>query len=217
MVMPDCCNGSAYGEFFDDKEAKRKLKDYEKKGLDAMARKMVDYLVSRGVSGRTVLEAGGGIGAIQVELLRAGAASTTNVELSNGYEKVATSLLKRNGLEGQVDRRIGDFTDLAQDLEADDVVMNRVICCYPFMERLVGAATASSRRFVAATFPRDHFGVRVALAFGNAYCQIKRIDFRSYIHPPDEVLAAARSAGFEVAFHDRDFIWNAVVFERLAS
>jgi magnesium-protoporphyrin O-methyltransferase len=215
--MSDCCNGSAYGELFDDEEAKRRLRDYEKKGLDAMARSMVDYLVSRGMSGRTVLEAGGGIGAIQIELLRAGATSATNVELSNGYESVAGSLLERNRLEGKVDRRIGDFTDLAPDLEADDVVMNRVICCYPFMERLVGAATSSSRRFVAATFPRDHFGVKVALGFGNTWCRIKRIDFRSFIHPPDAVMAKARSAGFEVAFRDQDFIWNAVVFERLAS
>jgi hypothetical protein len=30
-------------------------------------------------------------------------------------------------------------------------------------------------------------------------------------------MATARSAGFEVAFQDRDFVWNAVVFERLAS
>jgi hypothetical protein len=214
--MSDCCNKSAYGEFFDDKEAKRRLRDYEKKGLDGMARRMVDYLVSRGMRGRTVLEAGGGIGAIQVELLRAGASSATNVELSNGYETVAESLLQRKGLEGRVDRLVGDFTALAPDLEAD-VVMNRVICCYPFMERLVGAATSSSRRFVAATFPRDHFGVKVALAFGNTYCRMKRIDFRSFIHPPDQVLATARSEGFEVAFHERDLTWNAVVFERLAS
>ena len=214
--MSDCCNRSAYGEFFDDKEAKRRLRDYQKKGLDGMARRMVDYLVSRGMSGRTVLEAGGGIGAIQVELLGAGASSATNVELSNGYETVAESLLKQEGLEGRVVRLVGDFTALAADLEADDVVMNRVICCYPFMERLIGAATSSSRRFVAATFPRDHFGVKVALAFGNTYCRIKRIDFRSFIHPPDEVLATARSTGFEVAFHERDLIWNAVVLERLA-
>ncbi|HJS72183.1 MAG TPA: SAM-dependent methyltransferase [Acidimicrobiia bacterium] len=215
--MSDCCNRSAYGDFFDDKEAKRRLRDYEKNGLDGMARKMVDYLVSRGMSGRTVLEAGGGIGAIQVELLGAGASSATNVELSNGYEAVAASLLRRNGLDDRVDRLIGDFTALAPDLEADDVVMNRVICCYPFMQRLVGAATSSSRRFVAATFPRDHIGVRVALALGNTYCRIKRIDFRSFIHSPDEVLATGSSAGFEVVFHERDFVWNAVVFERLAS
>ena len=41
----------------------------------------------------TVLEVGGGVGAIQLELLRAGAAGTTNVELSAAYEPYAAELL----------------------------------------------------------------------------------------------------------------------------
>ncbi len=94
-----------------------------------MARQLVDHLVSGGMEGRSVLEIGGGIGAIQLELLKAGAERTVNVELSGGYEPVATELLERARLGDRVERRIGDFTELAADLEADDVVMNRVICC----------------------------------------------------------------------------------------
>ena len=33
---------------------------------------------------------------------------------------------------------------------------------------------------------------------------------------PEEILATGRSAGFEPVHQDRDFIWNAVVFERVA-
>lgn len=179
-----------------------------------MARSMVDFLISRGMGGRSVLEAGGGIGAVHLELLRAGAERAVNVELSAGYEEVAEELLRREGLASKVERRLGDFTDVAPDIEADDVVMNRVVCCYPFMERLMGAATGSSRRFVAATFPRDRIGVRMGLAVGNAWIRLRGVDFRSFIHPPDEIEAAAESSGFAVAFRDSDLIWNAVVFER---
>ena len=205
-----------YGDFFDDKQARRSFRRIEKKGLDPMARSMVDYLVSRGMEGRSVIEAGGGIGAIQIELLRAGATGAVNVEMSEGYEGTARQLLAREGLGDRVDRRIGDFTEVAPDLEADDVVMNRVICCYPFMERLMEKALGSSRRFLAATFPRDRLAAKAGMSMGNLYCKVTGVDFRSYIHPPEAIVATARSAGFQPVHEDRDFIWNAVVFERLA-
>lgn len=213
--MSDCCNPMGYQDFFDEKGARRSLRQYDKRGLDSMAQSMVDYLVSRGMEGRSVLEAGGGIGAIQVELLKAGAVGVVNVELSGGYEGTAKRLLRREGLAGKVERLIGDFTETAPGLVADDVVMNRVICCYPFMESLVGTALASSRRFLAAAFPRDRLPSRVALAMGNFYCKVTGVDFRSYIHPPEAIIETARTAGFEPVHQARDMVWNAVVFEKV--
>ena len=43
------------------------------------------------VQGASVLDVGGGIGAIDLELLEAGAARATNIELSGGYEEAAAS------------------------------------------------------------------------------------------------------------------------------
>jgi magnesium-protoporphyrin O-methyltransferase len=214
--MPECCNPAGYRRLFNQKEARRSLRRYERKGLDRMERGIVEYMASRGLDGRSILEAGGGIGAFQIELLGAGAAHATNIELSAGYENVARDLLQRKDLADRVRRRIGDFTELADGLEADDVVMNRVICCYPFMERLMKAALSSSRRFVAVTFPRDRWGVRAGLAIGNAYCRIRGVDFRAYVHSPDAIVEAAMGSAFQIAYRARGFIWNAVVFERMA-
>ena len=47
---------------------------------------MVGFLAERGVEGATVLEIGGGIGDIQLELLRRGASRTTNLELVDAYD-----------------------------------------------------------------------------------------------------------------------------------
>ena len=212
--MADCCNPSGYRHFFNQKEARRNLKTYDKRGLDGMAQAMVDYLASRGIGGDSILEVGGGIGALHVELLKAGAATATNVELSGGYEHVAGELLAREGLVDHVDRQLGDFTEVADELEADDVVMNRVICCYPSMERLMNAALGSTKRFLAASFPRDRLGAKIAIQLGNAYCKIRRVDFRAFVHPNDAIVATARDAGFTVAFSDRDFVWQGMVFER---
>lgn len=212
--MTDCCNPSGYRDFFNEKEARRNLRRYEKKGLHKLTRSFVDYLIARGMEGRTVLEGGGGIGAIQVELLEAGADSAVNVELSGEYESIAADLLERRGLSDRVRRLVGDFTDLAPELEADDVVLNGVICCYPHVDRLMNAALSSSKRFVAATFPKDHTLAKLTVGLGNTYCKLRGIDFRSYVHPTDRIEAAASSEGFEVVFRDRSLVWEAVVFER---
>lgn len=214
--MADCCNVSGYRALFNEKEARRNLRRYEKKGLDEITRSMVDYLVSRGMEGRSVLEAGGGIGTIQIELLEAGAESAVNVELSEEYEGVATELLERANLSDRARRLAGDFTDLAPDLEADDVVLNRVICCYPYVDRLMSAALSSSRRFVAATFPRDRMLAKFSVGLSNTYYKLRRIDFRAFVHPTGRIEAAAASEGFEVVFRDRNLVWEAVVFERAA-
>ncbi|MEX0796934.1 MAG: hypothetical protein WD274_09590 [Acidimicrobiia bacterium] len=212
--MPDCCNPSGYEQLFSSSEARNNLRRYDKKGLNEKAKRMVDYLKQRGLDGHRVIEVGGGIGAVHVELLKAGAASAVNVELSNGYQEAAARLLRREGLEGRVEQRIGDFTEMADGMEADDVVMNRVICCYPHMERLMNAALSASMHSVAAVFPRDRIMFRVLVSLENLYHRIRGVDFRGYVHPPQAILETAKRAGFEVAFHERDFVWHGVVFEK---
>lgn len=212
--MPECCNPSGYEQLFSPKEARRAFRSYDKNGLNAMAKQIVGYLVSRGVEGHRVLEIGGGIGAAHVELLEAGAASAVNVEISHGYEAAAAELRSRRGLEGRVEQRIGDFTEMADELQADIVIMNRVICCYPDMERLMSAALSASGRFLAATFPRDRVLFRLSFGLEALYHRVRGVDFRPYIHSPRAIMETADRAGFHVAFDDRDFGWHGVVFER---
>lgn len=214
--MPDCCNPAGYEQLFSSREAQKSLRLYDKNGLNKMAMRIVGYLKRRGIEGHGIIEVGGGIGAVQVELLKAGAAKSINVELSHGYQEMAAQLVRREGLEGRVEQRIGDFTEMANGMEADDVIMNRVICCYPHMERLMNAALSASRQFVAATFPRDRMMFHVYVGAEDLYNRMRGVDFRAYIHPPQAILDTARRAGFEVAFSERDFMWHGVVFEKAA-
>src|SRR5205809_7928423 len=91
--MPTCCGADAYAKLFDENNAKKDLRRYLRSGLDATGRRIVDAIINRGVVGTTVLEVGGGIGAIQVELLRAGALRETKVEIVDPYESAAGQLL----------------------------------------------------------------------------------------------------------------------------
>src|SRR2546430_14543204 len=79
--MPTCCGADAYAKLFDEKNAKKDSRRYLKSGLDATGRRIVDAILHRGVVGTTVLEVGGGIGAMQAALRRAGAARGANVAL----------------------------------------------------------------------------------------------------------------------------------------
>ena len=104
--MASCCDPLEYDRAFDAAFAHRLAKRYRRKGLDPTARRIVDALTDRDVDGATVLEIGGGIGDIQIELLRQGAAHSVNVELSSAYESDAAELLRAAGLTERADRRL---------------------------------------------------------------------------------------------------------------
>ena len=72
-----------------------------------MAQRIVDFADSNGLDGASVLEIGGGIGDIQVELLRRGASRTTNLELSGAYEAEALRLLEERGMAERATRVLG--------------------------------------------------------------------------------------------------------------
>ena len=67
---------------FDEKEANRGLRKYRKNGPDKTTKILIDAIISRGVDGKTLLDIGGGVGAIQHELLKAGASKSIGVEAS---------------------------------------------------------------------------------------------------------------------------------------
>ena len=207
--MPDCCD---YDREFSSRVAQADLRRYRKHGLDDLSQTLVDALTET-VDGRSVLEVGGGVGAIQVELLKAGASRVTSVEMSSEYEAAARILLHAEGLEDRVDRRVGDFAESGSSVgEADLVVLNRVVCCYPHLSRLLEAAVPKAKEQLALTFPRQRRLVKLQWALTNVWSWLRRRDFRAYLHPPDEIFARVGSSGFKVAFQDQTVVWQTAVF-----
>src|SRR6266508_3855130 len=99
--MASCCSPRDYDRFFGKRFAQRLAKKYRKRGLDKTAREMADFLRGRGIEGATVLEIGGGVGEIEIELLKAGAARAENLELSPAYEEEAGTLAQEAGMGGR--------------------------------------------------------------------------------------------------------------------
>lgn len=213
--MSSCCYSGEYADVFGHKGAEREARRYVKRGLRGSERTLASALRDRAASGASILEVGGGVGALQVELLRAGAVSATNVELSPEWEPAARRLLDHFALTGRAGRRVGDFVDAAGDLpQADVVVLHRVVCCYPHWRRMLEAAAGRARRTIALTFPVDRMRTRAVLALGNWLLKLRGRSFRAFVHPPDEMLAALREQGFGIVGDESGLVWRSVVLER---
>jgi magnesium-protoporphyrin O-methyltransferase len=198
---------------FSAKQARLDARRYRKQGLGGTSRRLVE--LAGDVSGETVLEVGGGVGAIELDLLAAGAERATNVELSGEYEEEAATLLAERGLTERVDRRVADFVD--EPVEPHDVVvMHRVVCCYPDVDRLVGIAAANTRRRLLLTYPRERPWTRAGIAAINLFMRISGSDFRAFVHPVARMAAAAQREGLALERREQPgLIWENAAYERI--
>lgn len=213
--MAGCCNSRGCDWFFSDRFARRVAKRYRRRGLDKPSRQIVEFLERRGVTGATVLEIGGGVGEIQLELLARSAARTINLELSPAYDVQALELAREAGVEDRVDRRLHDIAvDPAGVEEVDVVVLNRVVCCYPDYERLLGAAADHARRLLVFSHPPGTVLWRAIAGAQNVFFRLRRTEFRSFAHPPEAMLAVLEGHGLRPAFTARGVPFSVEGLER---
>jgi hypothetical protein len=211
--MTGCCAKSGYDRLFDERQAHKDAKHYRRRGLDPAARWIVEVARGQGIEGAVVLEPGGGIGAIQIELLKSGAQRSTVVELSERYDKEAIRLARDAGLEARIHRRLGDFSS-TEVAPADVVVMHRVVCCYPDYEQLLGTASDRARRLLVFTYPPPHLGFRAFVAMANLWMRLRRNPFRIFAHPAAALRDAVERRGFELVAERRRGLWKGMAFVR---
>lgn len=209
--MGDCCDHDGYDNVFSDRFARRMARRYRKRGLSPAASQIVSFLTEHGIEDATVLEIGGGVGELQVELLRRGASRVTNLEISTSYEDEAAALLDRSGLVGRVDRRFVDIAESPDEVEAADiVVLHRVVCCYPDYERLLSAAGAHANRMLAFSHPPRNVVATTTFGAENLLRRVRGETFRTYIHSPVSMVAVLEDMGLEAQFQRRSRGWNVV-------
>ena len=213
--MDECCGAptpDVYEQEFDDRFARKLAREYRRHGLTPAARRIVDFAGSNGLDGATVLEIGGGIGTIQLELLRRGASRTTNLELSGAYEAEANRLLDESGLRGRATRVVGvDLAVSSTEIDAADIViLHRVVCCYPDYDALLTAAARHARRAVVFSHPPRTWFTRALLRTDNLRYRITGNPFRGFVHPPESMIAVLARHGFTPRYRHRDRVWSIV-------
>lgn len=210
---PGCA--CAVGNEFGERQARRDLAAYRRRGADRTTAWLIEGLTGDRVSGLSVLDIGAGIGAVHLELLRAGASAAMDVDGSPAYVAAARSEAARQGLTDRVGYEIGDFVQLAPILvPADLVALDRVVCCYPDMVALVRLSVALARRRYGLVYPRDAGWIRAASRIFNATARLFRRRIRTWVHPTTEVDSIVRRAGFVPRLERSTLFWQVVVYER---
>ena len=210
-----CCERTAYESVFDARHAAKDLRRYRTKGPDKTTRMLLHALRAQGIQDASVLDVGAGIGVVHHELLAAGARSAVHVDAAAPHMQVAREEAVRRGHADRVTFVRGDFVELAPEIPAADVVaLDRVICCYPDMKRLVGSSAAKAQRLYGAVFPRERWLLKGVLWLENLVRRLRGDPFRTYVHPTDAIDTEIRRQGLARRSVRDTFLWRVAVYAR---
>ena len=184
-------------------------------GPEATQRQLIEGLRAAGLEGAELLEVGCGTGYLHQALLRMGAARATGVDLSEKMLAIARDEAEAAGLGARTDYRRGDFTAMVEDLpDADIVMLDKVVCCYPDWQALVGRSLAKTRRLYALTYPRDRALTRAGMRIMGWGLGIARCCYRPYIHDPAQIQRAILEGGFRRVYRATTLSWLTEVYCR---
>jgi predicted TPR repeat methyltransferase len=214
--MSNCCQGLE--GMFGDRTAAHDLKRYRRKGPSKPTRRLLAALRPEAERGASVLDIGGGVGAIQHELLDAGASRVVGIDASHAYLEAARAEAERRGHAKRVSYQYGDFVELAGSVESADVVtLDRVICCYPDVEALVGSSAERARRLYGLVHPRESWWTRLGFRVLNLGLWLARRQFRAFVHPLAAVDAVSQQKGLALRMRESvGPVWQVAVYERPA-
>jgi SAM-dependent methyltransferase len=214
----DACGCDGFTAIFDQRTALADLERYRRDGPDRTTGMLLDMIRALGVRGKSILDVGSGIGAIDHELLREGAGHAILADGSMPYQEAARQEARRRGHLDRIEFIDGDFVSRADRVDTADIVtLDRVICCYPDMEALVARSAAKARSLYGLVLPRDRALIRSGLRLLNLWYRARRSPYRAFAHPNDRVDAIVAAAGLRPTRQAHTFFWRVVLYERMAT
>lgn len=212
MACPQCIGVERQ---FDESVARRELRRYRRRGPSRSTRLLLEGLESIDIPNPTFLDIGGGIGAIQHELMARGAAGGIHFDASPAYLAVSRQEAGRRGYADRVGYHEGDLVDAGDELPpADLVTLDRVLCCYHDMPALVEAAGSRARTALALVYPRQNALTRFGVRAVNLVMRLRSHPFRLFLHRTAEVDRRVAEAGLRPHWQSATFLWHVVVFVR---
>jgi magnesium-protoporphyrin O-methyltransferase len=214
-----CAQCAGIQDQFDQREARKKLRQFRRRGPDKTTRLLIEELraalSASDVHDAALLDIGAGLGAIHHELLDGRVSRAVHVDASTAQLAAAKEETDRRGHSSRVEFVFGDFVALADTISSADVVtLDRVICCFDDMNGLVQRSARKAGRFFGAVYPRKIGWMRIAIAGVNVVQRIKRSTFRVFLHDPSAIDAELRAAGLVRRAMRRTLGWEVVVYAR---
>ena len=216
-----CCQVEGIENEFNPKVARKTLKRYRRRGPDRTTQLLLaaleDALETSDLRDASILDVGAGVGAIHHALLDGRLTHAIHVDASAAHIAAAKEETARRGHTERVEFVLGDFVAVAGQIEPADVVtLDRVICCYDDMPRLVDASATRARRFYGAVYPRDVRWMRIAIRVMNLWFGVRRSAFRVFLHSPAAIDERLRAAGLQRRSTRHAAGWEIAVYERSA-
>ncbi len=200
---------------FNAEGAESEIDEYRTEGPTETTQFLIDALTDQGVDGLTLLDIGGGVGAIQHAMLSAGASAATAVEASTAFAEAAEDQAQELGWSELVEVKRGDFVELADTLAPHGIVtLDRVICCYHDMKSLVSLSAARASKLYGVVYPRDVWWNKIGFRFLNLFFWFSRSPFRAFVHPDAGVKRILDQIGLRRVFYRKTFFWQVAVYAR---
>lgn len=193
-----------------------------KRGVGApITGRLLSALARQGLEHRTVLDVGCGTGDLALASLQRGAERASGIDLAPGAIDLARTLADERGLADRASFAVGDGA--VEPLARHDVVaLNRVLCCYPKVDRLLANSLGATGSVYAYTAP-VHTGIvgrlnRLWIAISNRWFRLRARKFRgfqAFVHDLDAVDRTIATAGFRRVHVSRErVVWQLAVFNR---
>jgi SAM-dependent methyltransferase len=199
---------------FTAEKAAKELQAYRKGRVGPTTRVLRDSIVELGLSDGSLLDIGGGVGALTFELLDRGITKALVVDASGAYVAAAREEAARTGRIESSTIVQGDLLELGGNLPVVDLVtLDRVVCCYPGYEPMLREAARHATRGLALSYPRDRWFVRSGMWIENAR-RARKSGFRTFVHPPAKMQQAIERVGFKLAQRRNTLVWTIDVFVR---
>lgn len=211
----DGCGCDDYATPIDAGIARSDRDSYHANGPDVTTRMLLDMIEANSASGATVLDVGGGIGVIDLELLRTRASRCVLVEASPDYVQAAYEEARAADLLDRIEIVAGDFIRHAADIDTADIVtLDRVVCCYPDADRLVSTSVAHAKKLYGLVLPRDRWYVRWGVKLDNLRWWLRRREYRAYAHANARIDEHVRASGLVTRSEAFTRVWRVVLYAR---
>ena len=217
---PDCCEprDPRIARHFDRKWRQRA--DGEPlPPVHAVSQRLLDALaVDVGEAAPSVLDLGCGGGALIIGLLERGATVATGVDLSAESLDEARRRATEAGLAERTSFHVGDGA-MVPLVPHDWVVLNRVLCCYPDLDRLLGNSVSAAHKRYAFSVPVSSgwrgLANRLWVRLEDATAMLRGRPCPGYVHDIRRIEARLVDAGFRRTRSSVARLWYVAVFDRI--
>lgn len=211
-IQEHCCGADL---FFDKKTAKKQYRQYLKKGPSRVTAKIIQQLTSKTIEGKSLIDVGGGIGALQWWFLQQGGSQTTAIDASSGYLQQAEEHAVKNAWEEKTDFVLGDYTVVHTQVDRPDyITLDKVVCCYPDYKEIIEVSCKKAKTHIALSYPIDGIFSKIVSWFGALFIKFKSNSFRPYVHSVNKIREVFHGQGYERVSHTMAFPWHIETYRR---